>query len=109
MHITIVFHAVVILVHFVAVYLDVPADILEQLKRLTEGLDALTKWKEEVHCVVCVVNEDLHVNRLPSTPWQIVGQSTVSHCPSADCIVLDCISLQAFQCYFSPPKLNQKL
>ena len=72
MHITIVFHAVVILVHFVAVYLDVPADILEQLKRLTEGLDALTKWKEEVHCVVCVLNEDLHVNRLPSTPWQIV-------------------------------------
>ena len=27
---------------------DVPDDILEQLKRLKDGLDALTKWKEEV-------------------------------------------------------------
>ena len=105
MHITTVFCAVVILVHFVSVYLDVPADILEQLKRLTEGLDALTKWKEEVHCVVCVVNEELRVNKVTKHTMS----NLVSHCPSADCIVLDCISLQAFQCYFSLLKLNQKL
>ena len=27
---------------------DVPDDILEQLKRLKDGLDAINKWKEEV-------------------------------------------------------------
>ena len=31
-------------------FLDVPDDILEQLKRLKDGLDAINKWKEEVKC-----------------------------------------------------------
>ena len=36
--------------------LDVPQDILEQLKRLKDGLDAVNRWKEEVIrlCLSCV-------------------------------------------------------
>ena len=31
-----------------SILLDVPVDILERLKWLKEGLDAINKWKEEV-------------------------------------------------------------
>ena len=32
--------------------LDVPDDILDQLKLLKDGLDAINKWKEEVNLPV---------------------------------------------------------
>ena len=31
---------------------DVPDDILDQLKKLKDGLDAINKWKEEVNLVL---------------------------------------------------------